>query len=46
MLNQKVAVIFDRKKEAKKRGCGKVEPRIYLGRKKCKYISFGDVAAN
>lgn len=46
MLNQKVAVIFDRKKEAEKRGCGKVELRIYLSRKERKYISFGDVAAN
>lgn len=46
MLNQKVAVIFDRKKVAEKRGSGKVELRIYISRKERKYISFGDVAAN
>ena len=46
MLNQKVAVIFDRKKVAEKRGSGKVELRVYISRKERKYISFGDVAAN
>ena len=46
MLNEKVAVIFDRKKVAEKRGLGKVEIRIYISRKERKYISMGDVSAN
>lgn len=46
MLNNKVAVIFDRKKVAEKRGCGKVELRIYINRKERKYISLGDVTSS
>lgn len=42
MLKENVTVIFDRKKQAAKRGSGKVELRIYLGRTERKYISLGD----
>lgn len=42
MLKENVTVIFDRKKQVEKRGSGKVELRIYLGRTERKYISLGD----
>ena len=42
MLKENVTVIFDRKTQAAKRGSGKVELRIYLGRTERKYISLGD----
>ena len=45
MLKENVTVIFDRKKQAAKRGSGKVELRIYLGRTERKYISLGDFPA-
>lgn len=45
MLKENVTVIFDRKKQVEKRGSGKVELRIYLGRTERKYISLGDFTA-
>lgn len=45
MLKENVTVIFDRKKQVEKRGSGKVELRIYLGRTERKYISLGDFPA-
>ena len=44
MAKQEVAVIYDRKKVAAKRGKGKVEVRVYISRTERKYISLGDVA--
>ena len=40
MLKENVTVIFDRKKQAAKRGSGKVELRIYLvmSEKVCKIL--------
>lgn len=41
MANQKVTVVFDRKKVAKKRGQGIVEMQVYLSRRERKYIPIG-----
>ena len=41
MANQKVSVVFDRKKVAEKRGQGIVEMQVYLSRRERKYIPIG-----
>lgn len=41
MTNQKVSVVFDRKKVAEKRGQGIVEMQVYLSRRERKYIPIG-----
>ena len=41
MANQKVSVVFDRKKVAEKRGQGIVEMQVYLNRRERKYIPIG-----